>query len=56
MKAADRIAVTGKVPVPKGPHDPRPAEAKAVVVRAWAPQPNPLSREEIRKLVIDQIG
>jgi regulator of nucleoside diphosphate kinase len=34
----------------------RPAEAKAVVVPAWAPQPNPLTREEIRKLVIDQIG
>jgi len=23
---------------------------------AWTPQPNPLSREEMRKLVIDQIG
>ncbi len=56
MKAADKIAVADNGAVPKGPHVPRPTDAKAVVVRAWTPQPNPLSREEIRKLVIDQIG
>ncbi|EIM26807.1 hypothetical protein [Microvirga lotononidis] len=56
MKAADKIADTGKVPVPKGPPDHRPTEAKAVVVREWAPQPSPMTREEIRKIVIDQIG
>jgi hypothetical protein len=56
MKAADKIAVTCKVPVPKRPHDPRPTEAKAVAVPRWAPQPNPLTREEIRRLVLEQIG
>ncbi|WP_160310587.1 hypothetical protein [Microvirga vignae] len=50
MKAENKIPATGKS------RDQRPAEARAVVVRAWAPQPNPLTREEIRKLVIDQIG
>ena len=56
MKTAGRIAVTGKVPVPKGPHDPRPTEAKAVLIPVWAPQPSPMTREEIQKQVIDQIG
>lgn len=56
MKTADKITVASKISVPKGPHDPRPTEAKAVLVPEWAPQPNPLTREEIRKLVIDQIG
>ncbi len=31
-------------------------KAKAIVAPAWAPQPNPLTRAEIQKLVIDQIG
>ena len=35
---------------------PHPNKAKEVVIQAWVPQPNPLTREEIRKLVIDQIG
>jgi len=34
----------------------RPVEAKPVAVRAWTPQPFPLSREEVRRIVIDQIG
>ena len=57
MKAADKITVTGKIPVawePRNSH--RPIEAKAVVVPEWAPQPSPMTREEIRKQVIDQIG
>jgi hypothetical protein len=33
-----------------------PTEPKAVAVPVWTPQPNPLTRAEIRKLVIDQIG
>jgi hypothetical protein len=56
MKSADKIAATGEVPVPKGPHDLRPTEAKPMLVPEWAPQPSPMTREEIRKLVIDQIG
>lgn len=31
-------------------------EAKAIVAPTWAPQPSPLTRAEIQKLVIDQIG
>lgn len=38
------------------PRNRMPPEAKAVAVAAWAPQPNPLTRAEIQKLVIDQIG
>lgn len=34
----------------------RSTEPKVVAVRAWTPQPNPLTREEIRRIVIDQIG
>ncbi|MXQ10510.1 hypothetical protein [Microvirga makkahensis] len=33
-----------------------PTESKMVAVPAWAPQPNPLTPAEIRKIVIDQIG
>jgi hypothetical protein len=51
MKAEVKVPVTSRKP-----RNHRPAEAKAVVVPAWAPQPNPLTREEIRKLVLDQIG
>ncbi len=34
----------------------RSADTKAIVVATWSPQPNPLTREEIRRLVVDQIG
>jgi hypothetical protein len=50
MKAENKIPATTKS------RERRPAEGKVIVVRAWAPQPSPMSREEIRKLVIDQIG
>ncbi|WP_414474691.1 hypothetical protein [Microvirga sp. M2] len=50
MKAENKIATTRK------PRIERPTEAKAVVVAPWAPQPNPLTREEIRRIVIAQIG
>jgi hypothetical protein len=58
MKAENRITVIGKCPVATGTHNHRPAdaEAKPVVVRAWAPQPDPLTREETRRIVIDLIG
>jgi hypothetical protein len=45
-----------KIPITKKPCTPRSSEVKAVAVPAWAPQPSPMTREEIRKLVIDQIG
>lgn len=50
MKSENIITITRK----SRKH--RPTETKTVVVPAWAPQPNPLTREEIRKIVIDQIG
>lgn len=50
MKAENKIIDTHKLRIHSQ------IKAKAAVVRAWAPQPNPLTREEIRKLVIDQIG
>ncbi|WP_201864987.1 hypothetical protein [Microvirga soli] len=50
MKAENKIP-----PIAKSDYR-RPSEPKTVRVRAWAPQPNLLTREEIRKLVIDQIG
>jgi len=53
MKAESKAANPGMTKNSR-PH--RPTEAKADVVRAWAPQPSPMTREEIRKLVIDQIG
>ena len=56
MKAENKIPDVSKIPVTKGLRTHRPTEAKAVAVRAWAPQPSPMTREEIRKLVIDQIG
>lgn len=46
----------GKATFPRRSRDHRPTEAKAVVVPAWTPQPNPLTREEIRRIVIEQIG
>jgi hypothetical protein len=55
MKAENKIPDVSKIPVAKGLRTHRPTEAKAVV-RAWAPQPSPMTREEIRRLVIDQIG
>ena len=56
MKAENKIPVTGRSQSPRSRATHRPTEAKAVVVPAWAPQPSPMTREEIRKLVIDQIG
>jgi hypothetical protein len=56
MKAEHKISVVSKIPVTKRLRNHRPTEAKAVVVPAWAPQPSPMTREEIRKQVIDQIG
>ncbi|MCG7394583.1 hypothetical protein MHY87_16890 [Microvirga sp. ACRRW] len=56
MKTTDTIAVTRKAALPKRPHNSRATEAKAVAVSEWAPQPSTMTRAEIRKLVIDQIG
>ena len=57
MKAPNKIAVTGKVPVTREPRNRhRPTEAKVFVVPEWVPQPSSMTREEIRKQVIDQIG
>lgn len=50
MKTEDKITITRK------PRDQRPTEAKPVVDPAWTSQPNPLTREEIRRIVIEQIG
>ena len=50
MKAENKIPITTK------PRNPRSTEVKAVPVPAWAPQPNPLTRDEIRRLVLEQIG
>ncbi|MBB3019160.1 hypothetical protein FHR70_002214 [Microvirga lupini] len=50
MKAENKIPDTGKS------SDRRPSEPRNATVRAWTPQPIPLTREEIRKLVIEQIG
>ncbi len=50
MKAENKIKDAHKARI----H--RPIKVKGAVVQAWVPQPNPLTREEIRKLVIDQIG
>jgi hypothetical protein len=55
MKTENRIPVT-KNPATRKPGHQRSTEAKAVVVPAWAPQPDRLTREEIRRIVIDQIG
>jgi hypothetical protein len=44
-----------KIPATKKPRNSQSTEVKAAVP-AWTPQPNLLTREEIRKLVIDQIG
>ncbi|MGF9756233.1 hypothetical protein AAII07_13595 [Microvirga sp. 0TCS3.31] len=40
----------------KDSRNPQRTEAKAVAAPPRSPQSNPLTREEIRKLVIDQIG
>ncbi len=49
MKSNNKISATKK------PRNSQSTDVKAVIP-AWAPQPNLLTREEIRKLVIDQIG
>jgi hypothetical protein len=57
MTAENKIPAANKIPVTREPSNHhRPTEAKEVTVPAWAPQPSPMTREEIRKLVIDQIG
>lgn len=56
MKTKNKITFIGKIPVTTRTHSQRPTEVKAVVVSAWAPQPSSMTREEIRKQVIDQIG
>ncbi|WP_243369226.1 hypothetical protein [Microvirga solisilvae] len=56
MKVTDKITAKSKVAVPKQPHESRPPNAKVVMLSEWAPQPSTLTREEIRKIVIDQIG
>jgi hypothetical protein len=50
MKAESKIVITKK------PKEHEPTESKGAAVPVWTPQPNPLTREEIRKIVIDQIG
>lgn len=55
MKAENKIQIATKIPVAKDRHIIRPSQVKAVKM-AWTPQPNPLTREEIRRMVIDQIG
>ena len=57
MKTENKITVTGKFPVAGEPlNRHRPTEAKVFVVPEWVPQPSSMTREEIRKQVIDQIG
>jgi hypothetical protein len=50
MKSENKILDTKKS------RNHRPTEAKVFVVPEWAPQPSPMTREEIQKQVIDQIG
>jgi hypothetical protein len=45
-----------KAPVIEKPRSHRLIEFKPVAASAWTPQPGLLTREEIRKIVIDQIG
>jgi hypothetical protein len=56
MKDENKIKFASKIPVIKRLGNHRPIEEKATVVPVWTPQPNPMTREEIRKQVIDQIG
>jgi hypothetical protein len=56
MKTENKIPGTCRSPIARKLHNHPPSEAKAVAIRAWAPQPNPMTREEIRRMVIDQIG
>jgi hypothetical protein len=50
MKAESKIIITKK------PKEHERTEFKAVAVSVWTPQPNPLTRAEIRKIVLGQIG
>ncbi|MGO4572692.1 hypothetical protein [Microvirga sp. 2TAF3] len=45
-----------KIPMTKKSQRPRQTERKVHAVPTWTPQPYTLTREEIRKIVIDQIG
>ena len=56
MKTADKNTAARKVPLPETPPDPRLTDPKATLIAEWAPQPSPMTREEIRKIVIEQIG
>jgi len=56
MKTENKIHITGRINVATKPRNHPRTDAKAVAVSAWAPQPNPLSREEIRRMVMEQLG
>jgi hypothetical protein len=57
MKTENKITVPDRIPVAGESRDRhRPTEAKVFVVPEWMPQPSPMTREEIQKQVIDQIG
>ena len=50
MEAENKILVAQKL------RNHRLTEATVIVVPAWAPQPNPLTPDAIRRVVIDRIG
>jgi hypothetical protein len=57
MKTENKITVPDRIPVAGESRDRnRPTEEKVFVVPEWMPQPSPMTREEIQKQVIDQIG
>jgi hypothetical protein len=57
MKTENKITVTDRIPVARESRNRhRPTEAKVFAVPEWMPQPSPMTREEIQKQVIDQIG
>ena len=45
-----------KIPLARKLRNIKPPEMKAAEASAWTPPPSLLTREEIRKIVIDQIG
>ena len=55
MTANNKAPTTNKTPVTRD-RNIRLVDTKAIAVATWSPQPNPLTREEIRRLVVDQIG
>jgi hypothetical protein len=56
MKDENKIQVASKIPVAKRLRNHRPIQEKVTVIPAWVPQPSSMTREEIQKQVIDQIG